>query len=340
MCELTNISDMSHGRVLDDTSDATIVVDLKGDSADDACCECMGNLRTWINSIIIMRDGELVWGPGPITNIIYRKDQVAFTARDVSAWLDMRQIHEDMDFTEEDPLVVAQSIIDDAFSLDDPCGIAKSTYIQEPKVLGSIDREYTSEDPVQRSGDSFRDLAQRAMDFTVVAKSIIMGEPLLFGPYVTLNDDHFQVEIEVEERGLEAGTKWTVQNSESYGSAGGIDPHYGLLEQIDDQNDSSIDDDEQQEQIAKNHLKLSNPAPLYINIPEGARLSPEAPVCFKQLIPGTLFNVSVRNLCRSVYQQMKLTAVQVKVTNGDEQVGITLSPTTDAILMEGVEVDE
>lgn len=327
VCELTNVNDLIHGRVLDDTSEAIATVSLKGEGVTGSCCDCMGNVRSWIHSMMIMRDGELVWGPGPIVNILYKREEVIVTARDVSAWLDVRYVHEDMDFVEEDPLVVAQSIINDAMAPDDPCNIAGSTFVQVPPVLGSIDREYTSEDPTQYAGDMFRELANTVMDFTVIGQQILMGEPLAFGPFVTLTDVDFQVEIEVEERGLEAGTRWTVQSEEAWGSAGGKDKFYGLIEQIDD--DSTVEDDDQAALIAEDHRKGSNPAPLYINVPDGARLSPEAPVCYERLVPGTLMNVTLRDLCREVTQQMKLTAVRTHVDQeGDEEVGITLSPVT------------
>lgn len=324
VCELTNVSDLTHGRILDDTSEAIIVIDLTGDDVE-TCCECVGDLRSWIHSIMILRDGELVWGPGPIVNILYQKEQVAITARDNSAWLDARLIHTDNDFTDKDPLVIAQWIIDDALSLDDPCGIVDNLFIQEPTALGAIDREYTAEDPSQYAGDAFRELARTSIDYTVVGSTILIGEPLVFGPYTTLTDEDFQVELEIEERGLEAATKWVVQSDVARGEAGGSDPYYGLIEQLAEE--SQIEDDDQAELVATNRLTASNPVPLYINVPEGARLSQNAPVCFKQLVPGTLVNVNVRDLCREVFAQLKLTAVKVHVTeDGDEEVGITLSP--------------
>ena len=131
--------------------------------------------------------------------------------------------------------------------------------------------------------------------------------------------------MEIEERGLESATKWVVQSDIARGVAGVVDPYYGLIEQLAEE--SQIEDDDQAALVAVNRLKASNPAPLYINVPDGARLSPDTPICFEQLVPGTLVNVNVRNLCREVYSQLKLTAVRVHVPDdGDEEVGITLSP--------------
>lgn len=324
VCELTNISDLKFTRVLDDTSEATMVIDLAGDR-EDSCCECIGNVRTWIHSVMIFRDSELVWGPGPVTNVLHRKDQVSVVARDVSAWLDVRLVHNDLDFVDEDPLLIAQALITDAMEPDDPCGIARKVVVQTPAITPPvIEREYTAEDPSQYSGDAFRELARTAIDYTVLGDRILLGAPLAYGPYVTLTDEDFQVEIEVEERGLEAATRWVVQGDGSIGTAGGLDPFYGLIEQLADE--SGIEDDDQATIGAQNRLAASNPAPVYINVPEGARLSPEAPVCFDTLVPGTLVNVNLQGLCRKVYAQLKLTAVSVSVSNEDEEVGITLSP--------------
>lgn len=331
VCELDNISELTWGRVLDDTSEAIIVMDLSGDGESGTCCDCVGNVRSWIHSVVVLRDGELVWGPGPVTNVLYKREQVAITARDVSAWMDVRKVHTDMDFLEEDTLLVAQTLIEDAMRPDDPCGIAQGTYVQPSAIPIIIDREYTSEDPSEYAGDAFRELARTTLDYTVLGSSILLGAPLIFGPYATLKDEDFLVDIEVEERGLETATHWTVQSDLALGVAGGPDTYYGLLEQIVEE--AAIDDDDQAAEVATNRLMASNPAPLYVNVPDEARLSPDAPVCMEQLVPGTLVNVNIRGQCREVYTQLKLTAVKVRVADGgDEEVGITLSPPGTALI--------
>lgn len=324
VCELGNISDLTYGRVMDDTSEAIIIMDLASGDQESTCCECLGNVRSWIHSVMIFRDGDLVWGPGPVVNVLYRRDQVSVTARDVTAWLDVRHVHNYLDFVDADPLVIASALIDDAMAPDDPCGIADGVFVQAPAVPGFIDREYLEIDPTGYVGDAFRELARTNMDYTVIGSTIIIGEPLAFGPYTTLTDEDFLVDIEVEERGLEAATEWTVQSEFASGSAGGIDPFYGLIEQLVEE--SELEDDDHAILIATNRLVASNPVPMYVNVPEGARLSPDAPVCFELLVPGTLVNVNIRGLCRQVYSQLKLTALTVHVTSGDEEVGITLSP--------------
>lgn len=326
VCELDNINSLDYGRVMDDTSEAIIVMNLQGDGLDENCCECVGGLRSWIHSVMIFRDGSLVWGPGPVVNILYQTEQVTVTARDVTAWLDVRLIHNDLDFFDANPLSIAQALINDAMAPNDPCNVAGRVFAQSPPTAPpGIDRSYTSEDPSQYAGDAFRELARTAMDYTTIGDRIILGSPLSFGPYVTLTGEDFLGELEIEERGLEAGTKWVVQGDAVTGAAGGSDPYYGLIEQLADE--SSIEDEDEAALAARNRLEASNPAPLFINVPDGSRLSPESPVCFEQLVPGTLVNVNMTSLCREVYARLRLTSVKVHVSDsGDEEVGVTLSP--------------
>ena len=324
ICDLNNIADLEFGRVRDDTSQVTMILNLPGDG-EDSCCECLGNIRSWIHSVMLFRDGELVWGPGPVTNILYRRESVVVTARDVSTWLDSRFIHNDLDFFDADPLDIAQALIVDAMAPDDPCGLADNVILYRSASPTLIDQSYTAEDPTQYAGAALRDLGSTVLDYTVVGSTFLLGSPLTFGPYATLTDKDFLVDVEIEERGLEAGTRWVVQSPTARGSAGGLDPYYGLIEQW--VNEDSIDDDDQATLAAQNRLLASNPAPLYLNIPEGARLSPAAEISFDQLVPGTLFNVNFQDLCRKIYTRLILTAVTVHVgDSGDEEIGVTLSP--------------
>jgi hypothetical protein len=307
---------------MDDTSQVIVTVDLSG-AAGAVCCKCLGNTRSWIHSIRIDRDEELVWGPGPITNILYRREQVVVTARDVSAWLDMRVIHNDYDFVEEPLSGVVRTLLTDALSVDDPCDllglmeITPSTTLIDKSVIAN--QEY--------AGDVLRDMARNYLDYTVVGRKIIIAEQLSYGPFAVLQDEDFQSDLEVEERGLEAGTKWYVNGDAVEGTCGGSasDTQYlGLLEQV--VTEDSIEDDSTANMSACSRLQFSNPSPLYINVPEDAKLSPKAPVEFSHLVPGTLVDVALSDVCRPLRVRNRLTAVTVSVAGVDESIGVTLAP--------------
>jgi len=323
ICDITDqISSVAYGRVLDDTSEARISLNLSSDGIDSVCCKCIGDTRSWLHSILIKRDEEPVWF-GPIVDLLYGSEIVDIVARDVTAWLDVRVIHNAYNFTNENVLDIARTIIQDALQPDDPCNLFEQLGIFRPTPETQIDKQYTvAQDYV---GELLRDLAKTVIDYTAVGGRILIAEALEFGPYVTLRDEDFQTNLEVEERGIEAATKWYVKGSGVLGQAGGVDSFMGLIEQL--ASDDRITSTSQANAGATGRLRASNPPPVYINVPSGAQLSADAPFPFRQLVPGTLVNLDLRNICRPMRAQHRLTAVSVTVDDtGTEKVGITLSP--------------
>lgn len=324
VCELSsNASNVEWARTMDDVSEASVTIDLSGEGlSEKPCCECIGGLRSWIHTIGIYRDGKLAWGPGPIVDILYKRDSTVFQVRDIAAWLDKRNIHNNYNFVNTPVLEVARILITDALGVDDPCDLVGSMIIIQPDGAPTvISQEYIAG---TKMGEILRELARTVLDFTVVGVSIILAEALQFGPFGPLTDDDFLVDLEIQERGLEAATKWDVHGSGVTGVAGGVDPYYGLLEETAEED--NITSQAQVDAGAAGRLEASNPAPLYLNIPDGASLSPEAPICVDQLVPGAIVNVQVQKVCRPVNRQTRLTAVKTVVTAGEEKVGVTLSP--------------
>lgn len=323
VCDVTeSMTALTYGRTLDDTSQAQVTLSVGGD-AKNACCDCVGDLRTWLHSMIIYRDGEIVWGPGPVTNLLYKRDTVVVTAQDVSAWMGARVIHNNYTFTNALVSDVVRTLMTDALAPDDPCDLIGRMIITPSTDTQRIDRQVTA--GVGWLGDVIRDLARTVMDFTVVGNAFIFDHQIVYGPYSRLTDEDFLTDIEVEERGSEAGTKWYVNGTGVQGVAGGTDPYLGLIEQ--QATEDSVTTVAHANEAATGHLEASNPAPVYVNIPDGAQLSSNAAVCFSQLVPGTLIDVLLRNTCRPVLERVRLTAVKVSLSaGGAEQVGVSLAP--------------
>lgn len=323
-CDITDsISTLKYGRLMDDTSQVDVVLNVTGGGTG-VCCECVGNCRTWFSSLVVTRNGEIVWGPGPVTNILEKTSTVALTARDVTAWLDERIIHKTYSFIQQPVLDVAMILLKDALGVDDPCDILRKIVVQQPSGSPTlIDKDVTAGDGY--AGDVFRDMARNVLDFTVIGNQIIISEDMEYGPFGRLSDDDFLAELEVEERGAEAATKWTVNGHGVSGSCGGVDPYLGLIEQV--AAEDSLLTAAACRKSACARLTGSNPAPVYINIPDGAQLSPKSGVCLDELVPGALFDVSLVNRCRKVQARNRLTAMFVSTTgDGNEQVGVTLAP--------------
>lgn len=315
-----DVSDIEYARVLDDTSEATIAVNIGG-GVDRSCCECLADIRSWVRTMAIYRDGDLVWGPGPVVNSLIGVTKASIKAWDVTGWLNRRVVRTNLTFKQVDIVDIAVALIEQGMAPDDPCGIVDLMHVTRGGVL--IDKTY--EAGRTYVGDALRDLAKIGLDFTVVGATIVLAPNLTFGPFATLQDDDFLDEVQVEERGEEAATKWYVNGESISGSAGGEDPYCGLIEQIASDADN-VEDNAAANSEAANRLIASNPAPMYVVIPDGARLSPNAPVCFDQLVPGTLVDINLQQLCRPVVMRNRLTAVKVSVNSEGESVQITLSP--------------
>lgn len=324
ICELsTNSSaiEAPNGRLMDDTAEVKVTVDLSEDD------EEVGKIRSWLHTMTLVRDDEEVWGPGPVFNMLESTDgdNMVITARDASAWLDVREIHTYMTFTNADPVDVAVAIINDAMYPDDPLGIVDAL-IAVPTAPSfypvRVTREYTPGS--MYAGEALRELARTVLDFTTVGRSIILGLDLSFGPYTPLTDEDFQTALVVEERGSETATKWRVNGDGGTGVAGGVDDYYGLIEQI--ATEEGVVDAEDARNAAGGRLAGTNPTPLYVSVPQGASLSPRTAVCFRTLVPGALFDIDLRNTRRPVSTQMRLTSLGFKVSATAEEIGVTLSP--------------
>lgn len=322
VCDLTkNTENLEWGRAMDATSETKFRVSLSGDTGA-VCCSCLGDARTWINSVNVYRDGNLVWF-GPLFNIRYRSDYVEIVARDITAWWDKRAIHNTHVFVDATLREIIETLMRDALSEDDPCGLIDRVHYGD--ALDNIRIDLTVDAYEGYLGDVMRDLAKSYIDYTAIGSAVFIDAPLKWGPFTTLTDEHFQSELEVEERGVEAATRQITSGGDDgiVGIAGGLDPFYGLLEEI--VSEDSIDTVKDARLASQNRLIGSNPAPLYLNIPQGAKLSPKAPTCIEQLVPGTNFKVVLRDVCRPIQMTGVLTALSVKV-DGDEEVGLTLSP--------------
>lgn len=322
--DITNaLSQLTWGRILDDTFEADLEMEWSGSDTSDDCCATIGNARTWIHGLLVLRDGEVAFF-GPLTDVDIKSQTAVFKARDVTAWFDARVLHDTHEWTGKDILDGAVELITDAISPDDPCEIIPNLTIarQLPAILTDYDYHIVNS---SYCGDVIRDLARIGLDYTAVGTRVILGNPIEYGPFVTLQDTDFQVDVDLEEAGLQAATKWYVLGNGVAGAAGGIDPYYGLIERI--VSEDTITDVTSANTAASGRLAASNPAPLFVNVPDGARLSPKAPVLINQLIPGTLFRVRLRELCRDVSTVKRLTSLKVVVSNTlDESVQVTLAP--------------
>jgi hypothetical protein len=332
LCDVTdNVTFSKWGRELDNDSQVEVSIHLEGDAAGDACCECLAGLRTWRNEIMAVRDGDIVWGPGPLVTIQIQRHIAHLVARDAPiAWLDRRLVHNDYSFVDVDMATVAQTVVEDALleglaaelpaSVRDACILDFATFTDTGKPVTLEIRANT-----KTGGEVLRDLAQTGLDFTVVNRALYVGSGFQFGPIGPLRDADFAEDLMVAERGLAAATNWYVSSDNEQGQCGGVDEFFYLIERgVEGQPASTSVDSLSRE--ACDRLAGSNPPPLIVTVPSEGQLTQTAPVCPRSLVPGTMVDLAIGELCRPATVRERLTSVRFTNDGTGERAGITLAP--------------
>lgn len=301
------------GRIQDETSQATVDVG--------ECCDMLAGVRAIRHSVLILADGQLVWG-GPIVRINWRTGRIV--ARDVSWWFDRRVISQPRSFVGQDLSSIAETLLRDAFAADDP-GILTWLDVQPCGIIG--DREYSA-DSIQTVGDAIRELARTGMDFTVLGWRVLIGpEQTTTRRLGVLTDQHFMVPPDVIEDGLSLTTRAWVQGSGVLGVAGGTDPYYGLVERS--WNEPDIKDVVSAAAAAQTRVDLLSSSPVFVGDEAGngfqSVLAPSAPFSLQELVPGAIIRTALTDACRQVAADLRLHEIQVRVAE-DEQVSINLQP--------------
>lgn len=324
VANLGNFERLTWGRVLDDVSQASVT--MPGN-----CCEELANVRSWANELHIIRDGEEVWA-GPIVTQPNCRSGVTFVAWDVSGWLDRRVIRARTCFDPDcggvatDGPGIAERLVTAGFAPDDPCVLPLLTTIRGGPTQ---ERDYLAASNYVMP--ALKDLAKGALDFTTVGRRIIlMPEGYLLGRTALLSCESFGGDVCTTEDGLGLATAAWVQGKLAdnvttvVGSSGGVDPFYGLVEVL--QQDDTVRTVQAANRQAAGIVNARNPAPVLVQAPSGSALDPEAPVCISQLVPGVEVPVMMDCTCRQVAQSMRLTKLDVTVDASGELVSPLLIP--------------
>lgn len=312
------INALSWSRVQDDTSEATVTVPTVGRQE---CCDLLSRMRAWGCEIHLYRDGSEVWS-GPLITGAHAPTQTVLTARDVLAWGDKRGNRTAVDYsvTGADLSEIAQAALSAAFLLDDP-NLLRYLVVRDTGITGQ--RTYAA--MAQYVGDILRDLAGSGLDYTALGRSIVLSGEGSLGRTSVLTEAHFLVDLQVVEDGLSAATNTTVVGQGVVGTGGAPGP-YGQLDYI--VFESNIIDQASADAAAALLAAEGWPTPLYVTVPDGARLAPDAPVTIADLVPGVYIPITVTNTCRPVSTAMRLTKVGITFSpDGGESVAITTVPT-------------
>jgi hypothetical protein len=338
-CPVLEGAEITWGRSLNDLSEATVVVPLPG-TADATCCACLGDVEPWCHELHIARDGVDVW-LGPITEVVYEFDKVTIHALDLLGWATVRVPEIIVNYTDgtgqctEDPLgpadwtTIAQTVLDVAFAEDDPCLLP---YVSASPT-GYVGQQCFP--PYQDSAfDQLDQLASTGLEYTVVGRTVILTSPNVPSAAIaTLLDDHIVGDVQLTKTGLLQADRWFVhyENDDTDippgpGFREAANQYcYGLIERIRP-TDTALANKDSAEVVAQVYVDATAIAPRLLEVPDGSRLSPEAPWTIDAMIPGVRVDVGITRLCVEATQSFRLTGVQVHQTKDGEEVTVTLGP--------------
>lgn len=213
ICQLTDITNVSWNRKLDDVSEASVEVAI----SDPECCECMGTIEPWCHILHIIRNGEVVW-QGPVTQITYGYNKVTFAAKDIIAYLQVTVPEVILDTRVLFPggreiTDLALQVLQIAFADRNACflnhvtqtdlthrpTLYKDTVIDAENGFHAFDGTYF---------DWFQILAQNGLDYTTIGLNIVLSvENANLQPLGVLTDEHILGEIELIKDGSQMANR-------------------------------------------------------------------------------------------------------------------------------------
>lgn len=309
-----DFTQLQWGRVLNDVSEATVQLPPNAD-----CCGKLADVYPWAHELAISRDGDEAW-TGPVRIIADCTSGMVIKASDVLGWTERRVIHNDLTWAAIGAVQAARELLEDGYLPDDP-DVLKYLFTVGTGVVGG--RSYLANS--KYIIDALKDLAKGSLDFTTIGRRVVLmpsGHELSRLPLLTC--DHFAGDVCTSLDGDDAATRTVVTGLGVTGTAGGVDPFFGLIEQLVD--DQRIGLQSTADGQAAGLLEGRNPPPLLVQPPQGSGLAPDSPVCLADLVPGVTVPVSVNCTCRSALQDMRLTALSVTVDASGETIAPTLAP--------------
>lgn len=327
LADLTGAVGITWDRRMDDASQADVVIGVPGHAGD--CCEVLGFIGTWGHELVIYRDAVRVW-EGPITNIVWARDQVRITARDVLGFL-QRRYCSSLLIPDTDP---AQSALGLARNDMNAAWVATDNAAPYLVQVGNdADATGVHAERNVASGyvlDALQDFVKSGVHFTTVGRrTILWHDEVSIGHTGTLYPDmHVSGEVELVEDGMALATRVAATSDTEagliMGQYGAEDTFYGLVDGV--RNLPVITTVDALTLSAQTLRNKMYPAPQVLNIAQDSVLSCDAPFDMGELVAGTLMQVQMDSLCRRVSVTQQLTSVKVTQSGEGEQVAITVEP--------------
>jgi hypothetical protein len=317
------------GRVLDDTSEASVTVAGSFATGENRC-KSLAGVYPWEHEVALYRDTYRVWS-GPIVSVQNPGGGVVtLKAMDLSRWLDERFIHTDHDYPApgSDVAVIFRDYVEDAMLPDNTPGLSVS--VQPTGVVG-VRSVKASE--YQVAGAAIRELARTGIDWTMLDRVMYAGgQTVPQTTVLTLLDTHLATPPTVTRDGLSqlnrivvAGSGIAVDGPSVIGEAS--DPASealdGLLEGY--ASESEIGDVPSATAAAQTRLDLVSDTPTLLS---SVDLDQTAPFSQTDLIAGILVDLRLTETdLGPVIDRYRIASIKASAdSSGAETVTLNFQP--------------
>lgn len=348
---MDRLTEVTWNRTINDVSEASITV-LKGRISAE-CCAALGSAEPWVHELTIYRDGELVW-QGPITKTTSRRDTIVIQAQDVTAWFDhlvntyritYTTTAADSQGRKMGPITsiaynhIRLNLTGSSLAVPDYPGIMNYIVVRSTLWPLKVEKDGSKNTAIWTAylGDILREWAKRGLVWTTVGRALILrGKPTSSTrAQGQLTMDDFTGEIEVIKDGLQGAVYGfaTTQDQQDISDGktlgyGKTKTAYGRLDVLVSLDEEKVTDADLRD-AAKEAIAGRYPVPVSISVPDGSALAATAPVTLRQLVPGERFDVLAESFCAPVLQGFVLTDVEGSWQDGQEKIGVTLTPLAD-----------
>lgn len=345
MFPVHNMAEVKWGRVRDDISDANIKISAANcfTQADE-----LSQIEAERHELVIFRGRERPW-EGPITRISMDSGMMQIHAQDVMHYGSrtvMQSAYNNAGSKAAPAIDRIKAILTAELTRKEAMeqaafpGAGLPSYNVLPHIVyhqtPTDARTSRSTPKMQKTvWEELDDMAAKGgIDYTVIGRAIhVWDTSKSLGQTRTVTETDIQEKIVATMYGMDLATRAVVTDGEgNYGEAGGVDPYYGLSENLETAYDENEDtapptENEMASQAVRN-LVGRNPSPLILRVPEGSTLNPSGVLTIGDLVPGVFIPLRAKILIRTFQQMQKLDRMTVTETAKGETITVTMSPAT------------
>lgn len=289
------------------------------------CGDVLGGLPPapqW--ELLIERNSEPVWW-GPAYKVSKGSDECSIIARDLSWWLDGRQLSSTFQTETLDGSDVVSAVLGDAFRTGP---VAMSGVVSPSGVFGSVDPIGNER---SKAGNLIRRWGKAGVGWTMVNRAMYVGDVAGSFGSIRLSDIAGRSARVEECAALYATDVHLVGKRGAVGRASvpGIPDHLrfcrvDIVEQIDG---SEI------QGLAESLLAETYPTPLALKMGSAAYLLKSSTVDVAHLIPGARGLLDLSDLGgERAAQQSTISRVSVQFSPSDERISVNTSPVIGALV--------